>query len=134
MFHWHSEVVAFVVPSHTRILLLFYRPLFVCLFESFSFVIVLYIPWTSGAGIAYPSGAPEFTPVLSWVHVTRSLFLYVCFVDRCLFFCTFSFGHCVFCSSSIYGFWLPLWYLHTLLTRLLIITFGFLKPLTYVVF
>jgi hypothetical protein len=28
-----------------------------------------------------------------------------------LSFCTFSFGHCVFCSSSIYGFWLPLWYL-----------------------
>jgi hypothetical protein len=26
-------------------------------------------------------------------------------------FCTFSFGHCVVCSSSIYGFWLPLWYL-----------------------
>jgi hypothetical protein len=22
-----------------------------------------------------------------------------------------SFGHCVFCSSLIYGFWLPLWYL-----------------------
>jgi hypothetical protein len=29
--------------------------------------------------------------------------------------CTISFGHCVFCSSSIYGFWLPLWYLQTLL-------------------
>jgi hypothetical protein len=50
-------------------------------------------------------------PVFSWVHVTRSLVLYVCFVDRCLSFCTFSFGHCVVCSSSIYGFWLPLWYL-----------------------
>jgi hypothetical protein len=23
-------------------------------------------------------------------------------------------GHCVVCSSSIYGFWLPLWYLQTL--------------------
>ena len=34
--------------------------------------------------------------------------------DRCLFFCTFYFGHCVVCSS-IYGFWLPLWYLQTLL-------------------
>ena len=89
MFHWHSEVVAFVVPSHTRILLLFYRPLFVCLFASFSLVIVLYIPWTSGAGTAYPSGAPEFTPVLSGVRVTRSLVLYVCFVDRCLFFVFF---------------------------------------------
>jgi hypothetical protein len=29
--------------------------------------------------------------------------------------CTFSFGHCVVCSSSIYRFWLPLWYLQTLL-------------------
>jgi hypothetical protein len=50
------------------------------------------------------------------VYVTRSLVLYVCFVDRCLSFCTFSFGHCVVCSFSIYGFWLPLWYLQTLLT------------------
>jgi hypothetical protein len=24
-----------------------------------------------------------------------------------LSFCSFSFGHCVFCSSSIYRFWLP---------------------------
>ena len=38
------------------------------------------------------------------VRVTRSLVLYVCLVDRCLSFCTFSFGHCVVCSSSIYGF------------------------------
>jgi hypothetical protein len=53
-------------------------------------------------------------PVFSGVRVTRSLVLYVCFVDLCLSFCTFSFGHCVVCSSS-YGFWLPLWYLQTLL-------------------
>jgi hypothetical protein len=45
----------------------------------------------------------------SAVRVTRSLVLYVCFVHRCLSFCTFSFGHCVVCSS-IYRFWLPLWY------------------------
>ena len=31
-------------------------------------------------------------PVFSGVRVTRSLVLYVCFVDRCLSFCTFSFG------------------------------------------
>jgi hypothetical protein len=54
-------------------------------------------------------------PIFSGVRVTRSLVLYVCFVDRCVSFCTFSFGHCVVCSSSIYGFWLPLWYLQTLL-------------------
>ena len=36
--------------------------------------------------------------------VTQSLVLYVCFVDHCLSFCTFSFGHCVVCSSLIYGF------------------------------
>jgi hypothetical protein len=44
---------------------------------------------TSEAGTAYPSGTP---PVFSGVRVTRSLVLYVCFVDRCLSFCTFSFG------------------------------------------
>jgi hypothetical protein len=37
---------------------------------------------TSGAGIDYPSGAPEFIPGFSGVHVTRSLVLYVCFVDE----------------------------------------------------
>ena len=58
----------------------------------------------SGAGAANPSGAPEFTSDFSGVPVTRSLILYVCFVDRCVFFCAFSFGHCVVCSSSIYGF------------------------------
>ena len=54
-------------------------------------------------------------PVFSGVRVTRSLVLCVCFVDRCLSFCTFSFGHCVVCYASIYRFWLPLWYLQTLL-------------------
>ena len=41
---------------------------------------------TSGAGTAYPSGVPEFTSGFSGVRVTRSLVLYVCFVDRCLSF------------------------------------------------
>ena len=60
---------------------------------------------TSGAGTAYHSVAPEFAPVFSGVRVTRSLVLYVCFVDLCLSFCTFfSFGYCVVCSSSICGF------------------------------
>ena len=47
-------------------------------------------------------------PVLSGVRVTRSLVLCVCFVDRCLSFCTFSFGHCVVCSSSTYDLIAPL--------------------------
>ena len=47
------------------------------------------------------------SPVFSGVRVTWSLVLYVCFLDLCLPFCTYSFGHCVVCSSSIYGFWLP---------------------------
>ena len=37
---------------------------------------------TSGAGTAYPSGAPEFTPDFFGVHVALSLVLCVCFVDR----------------------------------------------------
>jgi hypothetical protein len=40
----------------------------------------------------------------SGIPVTRSFVLYVCFVDRCLSFCTFSFDHCVVGSSPIYGF------------------------------
>jgi hypothetical protein len=56
---------------------------------------------TSAAGTAYPSGAPEFTPGFKWGCVGQSLYIVfcVCFVDRCLSFCTFSFGHCVVCSS-----------------------------------
>ena len=55
-------------------------------------------------------------PVFSGVRVTRSLVLCVCCVERCLSFCTFSFGHCVVCSSSTYGLFLHLWYLQSLLT------------------
>ena len=54
-------------------------------------------------------------PFYSGVRVTRSLVLCVSFVDCSLSFCTFSFVNCVVCFSSIYGFWLPLWYLQTLL-------------------
>jgi hypothetical protein len=56
------------------------------------------------------SHLPGLVP-LTHIH---DLSLTLCFVDR-LSFCTFSFGYCVVCSSSIYGFWLPLWYLQTLL-------------------
>ena len=38
-------------------------------------------------------------PVISGVRVTRSLVLCVCFVDRCLSYCSFSLGHCVVFSS-----------------------------------
>jgi hypothetical protein len=46
-----------------------------------------------------PKGSP---PVFTW-----SLVLCICFVDRCLSICTFSFSHCVVCSSSTNEFWLP---------------------------
>ena len=31
----------------------------------------------------------------------------LCFLNHCLSFSPFSFGHCIVCPSSIYGFWLP---------------------------
>jgi hypothetical protein len=31
------------------------------------------------------------------------------FCKSFFFSCSFSFGHCIFCSTSIHGFWLPLW-------------------------
>ena len=70
-------------------------------------------------------------PVFRGVRVTWSLVLYVCIVDRCLSLCTFSFGHCVVCSSSIYRFWLPLWYLQTLLSARLYKTFQLSVLLPY---
>ena len=54
---------------------------------------------TSAAGTSYPPGAP---PVFNGVRVYRSLFLYVCFVNRCLSLCNFFVGICAVCSSSIY--------------------------------
>ena len=41
---------------------------------------------TTGAATVNYSVAPEFTPGFSGVRVTRSLFICVCFVDRCLSF------------------------------------------------
>ena len=79
---------------------------------------------TNGSGSTDPSGAPEFTPVVSGIPVTRSVALYVCLVDYCFSFCTFPFRHCVVCSL-IYGCWLPLWSLQTLLSKVIeLLTFS----------
>jgi hypothetical protein len=58
-------------------------------------------------------------PVFCEVRFTRSLVLCACFV----YICPFVLFHCVVCSSSIYGFWLPLWYLRALLTYYFYILF-----------
>ena len=75
-----------------------------------------------GAGTSYPSGdhhrlwsrnlLPFWSspPVFSGVFVARSL-LFSVVLCRSLYFCSFSFGHCIVYPSEIYGFWLPLWYL-----------------------
>ena len=48
------------------------------------------------------------TLVISGVCVARSLV-------SCVVFCRSLFYHCVVCPSSIYGFWLHLWYFQTFL-------------------
>jgi len=58
---------------------------------------------------------PSSPMVFREVRVNRSLVVCICFVDRCLSFCPFSFDHCVVRPSSIYGLWLPLWYLQIFL-------------------
>ena len=58
---------------------------------------------TSGAGTAYPCGTHKFTPGFQWGSCYL-IFSFMCIFCRCrLSFCTFSFGHCVVCSS-FYGF------------------------------
>ena len=66
----------------------------------------------------YTTVHARFPLVFSGVPVTRSLVLCIYCVYRCLSFCTVSFCHCVVCSS-IYGLWLPLWYLQTLIMQCL---------------
>ena len=63
---------------------------------------------SSGAGLPTLLEHLSSPPGFCEVRVTRSLVLCVCFVDRCLSFCPFSFGHCIVCPSSICGFWLSL--------------------------
>ena len=71
---------------------------------------------TSGTGTAYHSRAPVFMPGLMWFSCNL-ISSYMCMFCRWLFlsFCSFSFGLSVVGSSSIYGFWLPLWHLQILL-------------------
>jgi hypothetical protein len=58
-------------------------------------------------------------PGFSGVRVARSWVFCVvfCGLTFVIFFYFFYFGHCVVCPSLIYGIWLPLWYLQTLLTK-----------------
>jgi hypothetical protein len=62
-----------------------------------------YMIWTWQKLLTLP-GHLSSPPVFNGVRVTRSLVLCVCFVDRCLSFCPFSFSLCVVCPPSIYGF------------------------------
>ena len=54
------------------------------------------------------------SPVFSWVHVTRSLVISVCFVDRCLSFYPFVLSWC--CLSFDLRILITLWYLQALLS------------------
>jgi hypothetical protein len=47
----------------------------------------------------------------------RSLVFCATFCRSLFLLCYFSFGHCVVCSSSIDRFWLPIWYIQTLLLK-----------------
>ena len=72
---------------------------------------------------------------LSGVRVARSLVFCVSFVDHCLSFCPFSFGHCNVCPSSLYIFILLIWYLVAIVMYVLLrftsshYSFGILWPL-----
>ena len=53
--------------------------------------------------------------VFSVVRVTRSWVLYVMCCWSFFLLSSFSVGHCVVCPYSIYRFWLPFWYIQTLI-------------------
>ena len=68
------------------------------------FVVVISCKQTSGAGTAYPSEHLSSPPVLSGVRFSRPLVLCVCFVDRCLSFCTFLFWP--LCCLFFFNIWI----------------------------
>jgi hypothetical protein len=84
-----------------------------CLFQRFAvyYVTVQAILWFS----SYISGVHEFTPIFftEFWSTCSSIVNFLC--RHCLFFCPFSFVHCIVCHSSTYIFRLPLYYLQTFL-------------------
>ena len=73
---------------------------------------------TSGAGTAHSSGAPEFIPFFSGVHVAQSLVFWVVFCRPLYVFLVIIlsvplFGHYIVCLSLNFSFRLPLGYLQT---------------------
>ena len=83
--------------------------LFLCMFCRSLFVLLYFSFWPLCCLFFF-----DIRIMIAPLVSSSSSYSYVCFVDRCLSFCTFPFGHCVVCSSSIYGFCLPLWYLQAL--------------------
>ena len=67
---------------------------------------------TSGAGTANPFEATGF------LWGSCSIFSFLCSVLKIIVhsICPFSFGHCIFCPSLIYGFWLLHLYLQKFCT------------------
>ena len=72
-------------------------------------VFVMICVVTCRAGFAYPSRIPEFNHCFSRVRVAWSLALWVMFCRS--LFVLFLLAIVFIVCPSIYGFWLPLWYL-----------------------
>ena len=69
-----------------------------------------FVCYVSGAGTAYPSEHPSSSQdLVGFVFLDLDFSMY-CFVDHFLSLCLFSFDHCIFCHSSVYNFWLLIWY------------------------
>jgi hypothetical protein len=52
-------------------------------------------------------------PVFCWVHLAQFVVFCIIFWRKLFVLLSFSFGHCIVCSSLSYSFWLILWYLQT---------------------
>ena len=61
-----------------------------------------------GVGITFPSGALD-PPGFYLVSAVQSLVFCVVFCRSLFIIFSFSFGNCIVCPSSIYGFWFAVW-------------------------
>ena len=84
------------------------------IFRSCRLAVTRRVPLTELEKTACPTGVSEFTLSCSGIAVFNHWYSVQCFVNPCLSFCLFYFGRCIVCPS-ICGFWLPVWYLQTVL-------------------
>jgi hypothetical protein len=81
---------------------------------------------------SFASWVPIESPSFMGFALFNLLAFCVVFVDECLSFFLFSFGHCIVCPS-MYCSWLLLWYLQTFLVHVHVVFYKYILSLHLII-